>query len=34
MDLAPQSTAAFDRFLDTETRKWTGVLKTAGITAQ
>ncbi|UIF89732.1 tripartite tricarboxylate transporter substrate binding protein [Cupriavidus sp. UYPR2.512] len=34
MDLALQSTAAFDRFLDTETRKWTGVLKTAGITAQ
>ncbi|KUE84672.1 ABC transporter substrate-binding protein [Cupriavidus necator] len=34
MDLAPQSTAAFDRFLDTETKKWTGVLKTAGITAQ
>ena len=34
MDVAPQSTAAFDRFLDTETKKWTGVLKTAGITAQ
>jgi tripartite-type tricarboxylate transporter receptor subunit TctC len=34
MDLAPQSTAVFDRFLDTETKKWTGVLKTAGITAQ
>ncbi|SPS01624.1 tripartite tricarboxylate transporter substrate binding protein [Cupriavidus taiwanensis] len=34
MDLAPQPAAAFDRFLDAETKKWTGVLKTAGITAQ
>jgi tripartite-type tricarboxylate transporter receptor subunit TctC len=34
MELAPQSAAAFERFLDTETRKWTGVLKTAGIRAQ
>ncbi|AQV96943.1 ABC transporter substrate-binding protein [Cupriavidus necator] len=34
MDLAPQSSTTFDRFLDTETKKWTGVLKTAGITAQ
>ncbi|WP_439669684.1 Tripartite-type tricarboxylate transporter, extracytoplasmic receptor component TctC [Cupriavidus necator] len=34
MELAPQSSAAFERFLDTEARKWTGVLKTAGITAQ
>ncbi|SOY70992.1 tripartite tricarboxylate transporter substrate binding protein [Cupriavidus taiwanensis] len=34
MDLAPQSAAEFDRFLDAETKKWTGVLKTAGITAQ
>ncbi|NUO84684.1 MAG: tripartite tricarboxylate transporter substrate binding protein [Cupriavidus sp.] len=34
MDLAPQPAATFDRFLDAETRKWTGVLKTAGITAQ
>ncbi|SPK75845.1 conserved exported protein of unknown function (plasmid) [Cupriavidus taiwanensis] len=34
MELAPQPAAAFDRFLDAETKKWTGVLKTAGITAQ
>ncbi|CAM3073534.1 tripartite tricarboxylate transporter substrate binding protein [Cupriavidus taiwanensis] len=34
MDLGPQSAAEFDRFLDAETKKWTGVLKTAGITAQ
>ncbi|SCB21551.1 tripartite tricarboxylate transporter substrate binding protein [Cupriavidus alkaliphilus] len=34
MDVAPQPAAAFDRFLDAETKKWTGVLKTAGITAQ
>ncbi|WP_373376181.1 tripartite tricarboxylate transporter substrate binding protein [Cupriavidus nantongensis] len=34
MDLAPQPAAEFDRFLDAETKKWTGVLKTAGITAQ
>lgn len=34
MELAPQPAAAFDRFLDAETRKWTAVLKTAGITAQ
>ncbi|UDM53965.1 tripartite tricarboxylate transporter substrate binding protein [Cupriavidus sp. MP-37] len=34
MDLAPQPPAAFDRFLEAETKKWTGVLKTAGITAQ
>ncbi|WP_354683491.1 tripartite tricarboxylate transporter substrate binding protein [Cupriavidus necator] len=34
MDVAPQSAAAFDRFLDSESLKWAGVLKTAGITAQ
>ncbi|WP_427307393.1 tripartite tricarboxylate transporter substrate binding protein [Cupriavidus sp. H39] len=34
MELAPQPPAAFERFLDAETKKWTGVLKTAGITAQ
>ncbi|WP_455287609.1 tripartite tricarboxylate transporter substrate binding protein [Cupriavidus necator] len=34
MDVAPQSAAAFDRFLDSESQKWAGVLKTAGITAQ
>ncbi|NSX16826.1 tripartite tricarboxylate transporter substrate binding protein [Cupriavidus taiwanensis] len=34
MELAPQPAAAFQQFLDTETKKWTGVLKTAGITAQ
>ncbi|MDQ0141279.1 tripartite tricarboxylate transporter substrate binding protein [Cupriavidus necator] len=34
MELAPQAPAAFERFLDAETKKWTGVLKTAGITAQ
>ncbi|MBP0637815.1 tripartite tricarboxylate transporter substrate binding protein [Cupriavidus sp. AcVe19-6a] len=34
MDVAPQSAPAFDRYLDSESQKWTRVLKTAGITAQ
>lgn len=34
MDVAPQSAAAFDRYIASESRKWTGVLKTAGIASQ
>lgn len=34
MDVAPQSAPAFDRYLDSESKKWTRVLKTAGISAQ
>jgi tripartite-type tricarboxylate transporter receptor subunit TctC len=34
MDVAPQSAPAFDRYIASESRKWTGVLKTAGIASQ
>jgi tripartite-type tricarboxylate transporter receptor subunit TctC len=34
MDVAPQSAPAFDRYIAGESRKWAGVLKTAGIAMQ
>ncbi|MFC4435828.1 tripartite tricarboxylate transporter substrate binding protein [Cupriavidus respiraculi] len=34
MDVAPQSAAAFDRYVGAETRKWARVLKAAGVNPQ